>query len=527
MAVLCFSRALHNFRVILRGDCADLLNKGHFFTLAHILTPTLDTITAPTSMRALLLLVVSACLATAFLQPHFSSFEGRSIHSRSIRRGGLIVAAADSVYGESSEELEKLRFLTPELVEAVANEFGTPTYVYDMSTLTASAKQALAFPNAFGLTVRYAMKASPNAAILKLFNSLGLHVDASSGYEIKRAMRAGVPPSHISLSSQELPSDFDEYVAQGVQINACSISQLKRFGQKCPGGKVGLRFNPGVGSGGTGKTNVGGPSSAFGIWHELLPEVKAVVATHDLEVVRIHTHIGSGSDPAVWQNVATLSLDLVREFPKVMTLNLGGGYKVGRMSYEASTDLLKIGAPVQKKFEDFAQETGRKLHLEVEPGTFLVANAGALVCAIQDKTTTSAHTFLKLDAGMTEVLRPSLYGAQHPLIVIPKDKTRAEQTASYVVVGHCCESGDLLTPAPGEADTIAERKMTVADIGDLVVVEGSGAYCAGMSTKNYNSFPEAPEVMYASGGIFHLIRRRQTLDQTLQNELDLPASALS
>jgi len=475
-------------------------------------------------MRVLLPLAVSACVATAFLQPQLSSSQRRS-NIRSSRRG-LIVAAAGGASGAPSDELEKLRFLTPELAEAVASKFGTPTYVYDMGTLTASAKQALAFPNAFGLTVRYAMKASPNAAILKLFNSLGLHVDASSGYEIQRAMRAGVPALHISLSSQELPPDFDKYVAQGVQINACSVSQLERFGQKCPGGKVGLRFNPGVGSGGTGKTNVGGPSSAFGIWHELLPEVKAVVAKHNLEVVRIHTHIGSGSDPAVWQNVATLSLNLVREFPKVVTLNLGGGYKVGRMSYEASTDLLKIGAPVQKKFEDFAQETGRKLHLEVEPGTFLVANAGALVCAIQDKTSTSAHTFLKLDAGMTEVLRPSLYGAQHPLIVIPKDKARAGQTASYVVVGHCCESGDLLTPAPGEADTIAERKLTSAEIGDLVVVEGSGAYCAGMSTKNYNSFPEAPEVMHAPGGTFHLIRQRQTLEQALQNELDLPASAL-
>lgn len=209
------------------------------------------------------------------------------------------------------------------------------------------------------------------------------------------------------------------------------------------------------------------------------------------------------------------------------TLNLGGGYKVGRMSYEYSTDLQKIGAPVKTKFEDFAKETGRKLHLEVEPGTFLVANAGALVSTVQDKTTTSAHTFLKLDAGMTEVLRPSLYGAQHPLVIVPKDKSRAGKTASYVVVGHCCESGDLLTPAPGEADTIAERLLNEAAVGDLCVVEGSGAYCAGMSTKNYNSFPEAAEVMHAADGGLHLIRKRQSLDQVLQNEVDLPGSVIS
>lgn len=211
----------------------------------------------------------------------------------------------------------------------------------------------------------------------------------------------------------------------------------------------------------------------------------------------------------------------------MVTLNLGGGYKVGRMASEYSTDLQKIGAPVQKKFEDFAAETGRKLHLEVEPGTFLVANAGALVSRVQDKTATSAHTFLKLDAGMTEVLRPSLYGAQHPLVIVPADKARQGKTASYVVVGHCCESGDLLTPAPGEADTIAERLLNEAEIGDLCVVEGSGAYCAGMSTKNYNSFPEAAEVMHGADGALHLIRKRQSLDQVLQNEVDLPGSEIS
>ena len=480
-------------------------------------------------MNRALLLVAAAAIpmttTTAFLLPSPSSSTSSSfLRSSNTPRGAIRRAAGSG----SGDELERLRFLTPETAAGVAAKYGTPTYVYDMATLTDSAKQALAFPNAYGLTVRYAMKASPNGAILKLFNSLGLHIDASSGYEIERAMRAGIPASHISLSSQELPPNFDKYVSQGVEINACSVSQLERFGAKFPGGRIGLRFNPGVGSGGTGKTNVGGPSSAFGIWHELLNDVKAVVAKHKLQVVRIHTHIGSGSDPAIWQNVATLSLNLVREFPQVDTLNLGGGYKVGRMSYEASTDLLKIGAPVKKKFEDFAQETGRKLKLEVEPGTFLVANAGALVSKVQDKTSTSAHTFLKLDAGMTEVLRPSLYGAQHPLIILPQDKARAiaGKTASYVVVGHCCESGDLLTPATGEADTIAERKLAEAEIGDLCVVEGSGAYCAGMSTKNYNSFPEAAEVMHAADGSLHLIRQRQTLEQALQNEVDLPGGVL-
>jgi diaminopimelate decarboxylase len=157
--------------------------------------------------------------------------------------------------------------------------------------------------------------------------------------------------------------------------------------------------------------NVGGPSASFGIWHELIPEVHAIVAEHRIVVERIHTHIGSGSDPDIWQKVSIMSLNLVRQFPDVVSLNLGGGFKVGRMSYEASTDLQAVAQPVKEAFGAFAAETGREIKLEIEPGTFLVANAGALLTTVQDIVATGeqGYTFLKLDSGMTEVLRPSLY----------------------------------------------------------------------------------------------------------------------
>lgn len=108
-----------------------------------------------------------------------------------------------------------------------------------------------------------------------------------------------------------------------MEFNACSLSQLEKFGQLFPGAKCGIRFNPGKGSGGTGKTNVGGPSSSFGIWYELKNEVKKIAEKYNLTIMRIHTHIGSGSDPVIWQQVAKSSLSLVEEFPLVTTLNLG------------------------------------------------------------------------------------------------------------------------------------------------------------------------------------------------------------
>ena len=319
-----------------------------------------------------------------------------------------------------------------------------------------------------------------------------------------------------------------------------SVSQVERIGKafEGTGQKVGIRVNPGTGSGGfssstTGfsKTNVGGPSSSFGIWYTLLEDgtVPDIVSKYGLTVERIHTHIGSGSDPAIWQQVASKSLSFCKVWDTVETLNLGGGYKVGRVEGEPTTDLQAIGGPVADAFRDFAKENnGRELKLEIEPGTYLVAMAGALVSTIQDKVFTTgegSHTFLKLDSGMTDVLRPSLYGAIHPMTLLPgsgKTEDVGSETEDVVVVGHCCESGDLMTPKPGEPEDLARRTLRKAEIGDILVMDGSGAYCAGMSTKNYNSFPEAPEVLVDLEGKPHIIRNRQPLEEIYKNEVDVP-----
>lgn len=401
----------------------------------------------------------------------------------------------------------------------IAESYGTPVFIYDEARLREQAAKALAFPAPYGLTVRYAMKAAPTRAILHSFADAGLHFDASSGHEVERLLMADIPAGRISLSTQELPGNFAELVRQGVSVNACSLLQLEQYGQAFPGQPVGLRFNPGLGSGGTNRTNVGGPASSFGIWHEKLGEVRALVAKYRLNVFRIHTHIGSGSDPEVWKRVASLSLRMAEAFDTVTHFNLGGGYKVARVSGEKETDLQGIGAPVAALLEDFAARTGRKLHFEIEPGTILVANAGAVLSRIQDIVDTGpeGYTFLKLDCGMTEILRPSLYGSQHPIHILQDEPAGGETEA--IVVGHCCESGDILTPAPGDAEALSPRRLPAARPGDFALIGGAGAYCSAMSAKNYNSFPEAPEVLLEMDGSPRLIRRRQTLGQVVANEL--------
>lgn len=408
-------------------------------------------------------------------------------------------------------------FLTADKAAHVRERFGTPCYVYDRATLEAAARRALAFGAPYGLTLRYAMKANPSRGVLGVFRALGLHIDASSDWEVERALAAGFAPDQILLTSQMPSQRIAEHVARGVGLNACSLHQLEAIGRAAPGQAIAVRMNPGLGSGSTKRTNTGGPSASFGIWHDYLADVKALAARHRLAIRTLHTHIGSGTDPEVWKRATRMTLDLVAQLPEVEAVNLGGGFKVGRMPEEPTVDMQDVGAHVRRELEAFRARDGRALRLEIEPGTYLVAEAGAVVATCVDVVDTGKEGFVfaKLDAGMNEVTRPSLYGAQHPVDVLAAGREAAE----VVFVGPCCESGDILTPAPGDPEALGPRWVPRPRVGDLVVVGGAGAYCAAMSTINYNSYPQAPEVMLEPDGALRLLRRRQTLEQMLGNEM--------
>ena len=407
--------------------------------------------------------------------------------------------------------------LTPAQARQARERFGTPCYVYDREALEAAAGRALAFPAPFGLTLRYAMKANPSRGILTVFRDLGLHVDASSDHEVERALRAGFPPGAIQLTSQMPSPRLAEHLERGVLYNACSLHQLDALGRTAPGLDVSVRMNPGLGSGATNRTNTGGPASSFGIWHEYLEDVKTLAKRYDLRITRLHSHIGSGTDPEVWKRCTRMTLDLAARLADVRVINLGGGFKVGRMPGEATVDLADVGAHVRDELLAFRDRDGRELHLEIEPGTYLVANAGVVVATCVDVVDTgrAGYLFAKLDAGMTEVTRPSLYGAQHPIDVLAEGRP----VADVVFVGPCCESGDVLTPAPGDPEALAPRRVARPQVGDLVVVGGAGAYCAAMATINYNSYPQAPEILREPDGELRLLRRRQRLEQVWENEI--------
>lgn len=422
------------------------------------------------------------------------------------------------------------------LFALAAKEFGTPVYVYDEATLIEKCKAVLAMPNAFGLHVRYAMKANPNRALLRIVDKQGLHIDASSLNEARRAHMAGIALSKIMLTTQEVPEGNDraaleEMLLGGMKYNVCSLRQLREVSAFAKEHDIPLsmRIHPGVGAGESATRNTGDDYSCFGVHRKDLEEALAFAREHGLRFTGVHTHIGSGGKPKVWRENIDRELLFVKQyFQDALTVSFGGGLKEARMPDETAAHIEELGLYAKQRVEEFFEETGRKLMMEIEPGTYVMANCGFLVTQVVDKKSTGENGFLFLIAngGMEVNTRPLLYGSRHPFYVIARDGKllssdfEAETLAGQdelVLVGICCESGD--SQSLDEAGQIVPRRMAEPEIGDFVVIGGAGAYCSAMSPFNYNSHTQIPEVLLKTSGEFSLIRRRQTLEQIVENEI--------
>jgi diaminopimelate decarboxylase len=231
------------------------------------------------------------------------------------------------------------------------------------------------------------------------------------------------------------------------------------------------------------------------LWNAYLPQALALAGESGIHITRLHIHIGSGADPKMWGEVIKTALDIARQMPEVTVLDIGGGFKIHRYGDEHESDITEIARVFSRELVLFATKTSRELRLEIEPGTWLVAHAGTLLAEVVDIVDTGkdGHIFLRLNTGMNDIVRPSMYGAQHEIEVLSDTDTTATATEKYVVVGHNCETGDILTPAPCDPEGIEPRRMKKAEIGDLVAIHDAGAYCRSFAVHGYNSYPSAEE----------------------------------
>lgn len=400
-------------------------------------------------------------------------------------------------------------------VSELARQFGTPTFVYDTARIIERIKDLAAFD-----TVRYAQKACSNLAILDLMRREGVLVDAVSAGEIHRALAAGYvpqgfPPPIVYTADVFDAAALDLCVERNIPVNCGSPEMVSQLGAQAPGREIALRINPGFGHGHSQKTNTGGKQSKHGIWHQELGEVLRLADRCQLKVTALHMHIGSGTDlEHLSQVCVAMEAAAVQVGSSITTLSAGGGLPVPYRDDQTYVDLdayFALWNATRKRLED---RFGHPVHLEIEPGRYLVAESGFLVSEIRAVKHQDDNVFYLLDAGFNNLARPILYGAYHPMSIATCDGRKPLPELDVIVGGPLCESGDIFTQEEG--GFVAHRRLPEAAVGDFLVIEVAGAYGFVMGS-NYNSRPLAAEVLVRDGQA-HLIRRRQTFEDLMRGE---------
>ncbi len=393
----------------------------------------------------------------------------------------------------------------------IANAVGTPVYVYSTATLK---RHYRVYAEAFAplsARVAYAVKANGNLSVLATLAQLGAGADTVSEGEIRRAMAAGVPTERIIFSGMgktRLELTFALGLT-GIQINAESEPELEtifELAREAPVRPlVALRVNPGVGAGAHRKISTGAASDKFGI---PLKQVEALyrraAQSGAVEVVGLACHLGSqivglGPFERAWTRVSALITRLQSAGLELRRLDLGGGLGVPFEDGEALAAPPQLGALAQEIFGGF------NLEVAVEPGRAIAANAGVLVArVVQVNPRPGGATFLVLDAGMNDLIRPALYGARHAMWPL---RPRGGAAVRYDSVGPVCESSDIFARAV---------LLPPLESGDLITFMTAGAYAASMASE-YNSRPLVPEVL-VDGARFVVTRPRPTFDAMLARE---------
>ena len=394
-------------------------------------------------------------------------------------------------------------------LESIANQFGTPIYVYDGEKIT---NQINALKQAFAgapLKIKYATKALSNINILKVVKKAGAGVDAVSIEEVKLGLMAGFSSSEIMYTPNCVSfAEVQEAVNLGVMINLDNLPVLEEFG-KTYGNSVPvcIRLNPSIMAGGNAKISVGHDKSKFGISIAQLPEILDVVEKNNMLITGLHIHTGSDIyDAAVFLKGANVVFDAAFQFPDLKFLDFGGGFKVAYKPGDLSTDIENVGKKVTEAFQDFCSKYGRQLELWLEPGKFLVSECGFLIVKVNVVKETPTITFVGVDSGLNHLIRPMLYDAYHSVYNLSNPDA---PKATYDVVGYICETDTLA----------ADRALPESKTDDLLVIKNAGAYGFSMAS-NYNSRLRPAEVLVWKGEA-KLIRKREVFEDLVKNQVIL------
>jgi diaminopimelate decarboxylase len=396
-------------------------------------------------------------------------------------------------------------------IASIVEGIGTPVYIYSARAIreayTAIDTAFAGFPHA----IHYALKANSTLAIARLLRTLGSRADANSGGEIEVALTAGFAPGDIVFTGVgKTRAELECAIARGIgTINAESAGELDRIAAIARGlgrqARVALRVNPDIDARSHPNISTGLKTNKFGV---ALSEAPAIYRERrtlaGLTFVGVHVHIGSQITTAEpLQRAAAVLTDLAMQLRSegfaLEHVDLGGGLGI---AYEGRPMI----TPAEYAAAVLPELRRAGIPVVLEPGRAVVGHAGALVSRIVDvKRYPDGRQFAVLDAGMTELMRPSLYGSYHRIVPVAPP---AGSTSRWDVVGPICESSDVFA---------RDRELPEPAVDDLLAILDTGAYGAVMAS-NYNRRLLAPEVLVDEGQ-WTLIRRRQTIDDVLALEM--------
>jgi diaminopimelate decarboxylase len=322
------------------------------------------------------------------------------------------------------------------------------------------------------------------------------------------ALHAGVPSEKILYTSNGISFDeIQEAVGYGVHINIDSLSNLEKFGKKYGNSyPVGVRLRPNILAGGNLKISTGHEKSKFGIPIEQLDLLRKIVAENNIRIKTLHIHTGSDiKDADVFVHGIKVLSEIVKYFPDLEVIDLGGGFKVPYEPDDEETDIAWIAGKL-KKFLDSHVFNGKKFQLWFEPGKYLVSECGYLVTQVNVIKDNGAQIFAGVNSGLNHLIRPMMYDAYHHIVNVSNPDGEEKV---YNVTGYICETDNLAS----------DRLLHEVREGDYLVLYNAGAYGFEMSS-NYNSRYKPAEVLVKDGEAF-LIRNRDEFGDLIKNQVSV------
>jgi len=394
-------------------------------------------------------------------------------------------------------------------VKELAQKYDTPLYVVSEKRIRDNYNRLFdALISGYKyVRVYYAAKANSNLTVLKILQSQGAYLDTVSPGEVFMGLVCGYSPDRIMFTGTSVRNDELKMLADAnITVNIDSLSELERLLKIGVPQVLSFRVNPEVGAGHHPHCITAGPDSKFGLLEEETIQAYAIAKRARVERFGIHMHIGSGIldlEPYV-QAVDKLLGIAKRVHDEVGItfefIDIGGGFGVPYKPEDPEFDCAAFAAKVVALFKTKIAEYGLgKPYLFVEPGRYLVCDASILLTTVNTVKVTPSKKFVGVDAGFNTLVRPTMYGSYHQILV--SNKLGASEKETYDVVGPICESGDALAK---------DRQLPKVEEGDVLAVLNAGAYGFSMSS-NYNARPRAAEVMIRQGKPI-VIREREQLD---------------